>query len=325
MSVVPVSADQLDLSHSTPRSATPRPAVWALARIEAARQLRTIPVWLGLALSAYVAWISRDVDWQSGTYVQLAIATTPLAAGLFVAGVRSGGRDHHSDLPPLAEEAALGTAERVHARLLGMVPVVGIGVAAIAIAALAIRLEGGHWVGDWPGRTDSAVHTLPEVLQPMLVLVLAAALGVAAGRSVRRRAPIAVVGVVVLLAVGAIAWAWQGVPARYVTLVQLQPVEVQIGPASAGPASFPDDWLLSAPDEYDADWDRVIIHQPMAAWHDVYLGGLVLAAVAVALRGPAGRRLLAVGLAVAVLGVGAQIAVAPDAPVLVDPAAAVVR
>lgn len=325
MSAVPVATGQLDLGGATPQATTTRRAVWAVARLEAARQLRAVPIWLGLALSAYLAWISRDVDWQSGTYTQLSIVTTPLAAALFVAGVRGGGRDRHSDLPPLAEEAAVGTDERVRARLLGMVPVVGIGVTALGVAALAIRIEGGHWVGDWPGRTDTAVHSLPEVIQPMLVLVLAAALGVAAGRTFRRRSPVAVIGVVVLLATGAISWAWQGVPARYVTLVQLQPIEVQVGGVGADPTSFPDEWLLSAPDEYDADWDRVIVHQPMAAWHDVYLGGLVLAAVAVALRGVGGRRLLVVGLTIAVLGVGAQAAVAPEAPVLTDPAPAAAR
>ena len=303
------------------RAAEPR-ARWSLARVEAVRHLRGVPLWIGLLLSALFAWNVVQVDWQSGTYQALPVTITPLAAALFVAGVRSGGRDNHADHPPLAEEAALDGGDRVRARLLGIAPLVVIGSAVVVAGAIGMRLEGGLWVGNEPGRTDTALHTLPEILQPILLFVLAAVAGVAAGRTFKRRAPIAVAGVVVLLAVGGISWAWQGVPARYVTLVQTQPIEVHIGPATADPTAFPDEWLLSAPDQYDADWDRVIVHQPMAAWHDAYLVGLILAAAAVALRGRSGRRLLAAGVAVAVLGVAAQVAVAPDSPSS-SPAAAI--
>lgn len=110
---------------------------------------------------------------------------------------------------------------------------------------------------------------------------------------------------------GMVTWAWEAPPVRYVTPVQTQPIEQTIGGPGANPATFPDHWLLSAPDEYDAEWDRVIVHQPMAAWHDVYLVGLALAAAGFAIRGRGGRRALVAGVLVATLGVAAQAVVAP--------------
>jgi hypothetical protein len=316
-----ITAPAASLAAATPRSS----ARWTLARLEAVRHVRSPLLWIGLLLSAFFVRSSGTVDWQSGAYQGITPAVTPLAAAAFVAAIRSGGRDHHTDLPPLAEEAALDDRARVTARLLGMAPYVAVTVLAIVVMAVATNFVGGYWVGDEPGRTDTALHTLPELLQPVAIVLLAAVLGIAGGRAFRRRSPVAVLGVVVLLALGGISWAWQGVPARYVTLLQIQPVEVTVGPASADPTTFPDEWLLSAPDQYDDDWDRVIAHQPMAAWHDVYLVGLVGAALGLALRGGRGRRLVVAGLAVAAIGVAAQIAVAPDSPASASGAVAVVQ
>ena len=285
-------------------------AVWSLAKLEAARNLRGAPLWIGLLGCALATRTMAD-EWQSGVYSLFPTWFIPLAIGIFVSGVRSGGRDRHVSAPPLAEEAALGPASRATARLLGLLPLVAIGAVLVAMVALGIRVEGGHWVGDEPGRTDEAVQTVPEILQPVVLLVLAAAAGVAAGRAVRRRTPVLVLGVVLWFLFGMVTWAWEAVPVRYVTPVQTQPIEQTIGSAGADPDAFPDHWLLSAPDEYDREWDRVIVHQPMAAWHDVYLVGLALAAAGFAVRGRGGRRALVAGVLVATLGVGAQAAVAP--------------
>ena len=41
-------------------------------------------------------------------------------------------------------------------------------------------------------------------------------------------------------------------------------------------------WLLSVPGEYQEGWDRLIVSPALAAWHDVYLGGVIMVLVAVA-------------------------------------------
>lgn len=288
-----------------------RRAVRCLARLEAARNLKGLPLWIGLLCCALASQMGDAGDWESGIYTLFPTWFVPLVIGIFVTGVRSGGRDRHVSEPPLADEAVLGPSQRAPARLLGMLPLVGIGAVLVTTTAIALRIEGGHWMGDEPGRTDVAVHTLPEVLQPVLLLVLAAATGVAVGRSVRRAAPVLVLGVALWFLFGMGTWAWQWTPARYVTPVQTQPIEQTIGSAETDPAMFPDHWLLSAPGQYDQDWDRVIVHQAMSAWHDVYLAGLVLAGIGVAVRGRGGRHAVLAGALAVLIGVGAQMAVAP--------------
>ena len=285
-------------------------AVRSVAALEARRNLRDVGLWAGLLGGVLLARTTAN-DWQGAVYGTFPMLFVPLMIAIFVAGVRSGGRDRHPSLPPLAEEAPLGPAPRAAGRLLGLLPLVAIGAGAVVLVAIGIRLEGGHWVGDAPGRTDEAVHTLPEVIQPMVLMAVAAAVGVAVGRTVRRTGPAMTLGVVLWFLMGVGTWAWQWVPARYVTLVQTQPIEQRVGPADADPHLFPDEWLLSAPDQYDQDWDRILVHQAMAAWHDVYLVGIAAAAAGIAVRGRNGRRLVAAGAVIAVLGVTAQAVVAP--------------
>lgn len=98
---------------------------------------------------------------------------------------------------------------------------------------------------------------------------------------------------------------------RWLTPVQVQPVTVEIGPWDADPGTFPSDWLLTPPGEYQDHWTRVVVSPGLAAWHDLYLVGLVLLAVAVAVPGRTRRVLLAAGAAVSVAGVALQWAVAP--------------
>ena len=51
-----------------------------------------------------------------------------------------------------------------------------------------MRWQGGFDIGDEPGRTLHAQFTLPELLQPVVLALLAVAVGAAAGRRLRRRA-----------------------------------------------------------------------------------------------------------------------------------------
>jgi hypothetical protein len=100
---------------------------------------------------------------------------------------------------------------------------------------------------------------------------------------------------------------------RYVTPIQTQPIEVPIGPASLDPLTLPAGWLLSSPGQYEPDWARVIVHVPMAAWHDVYLIGLALLGAGFAIRRRRGRWLVAAGALAVLVGIVAQALVAPAA------------
>ena len=42
-------------------------------------------------------------------------------------------------------------------------------------------------------------------------------------------------------------WLWQSAGLRYLTPLQIHPAYEHLAPASRNPASFPDDWILSAP------------------------------------------------------------------------------
>lgn len=293
--------------------ATRRDAVVELAKVEAMRAVCGPAFWIALAVTAWTAWEARGLDWQGATYFEFTLAFAVLAAGIFVAGVRAGGRDRRADdHGALAEEAALDGSARTVARLLGLVPLIAIGAVLVLATQVAIRIEGGHWIGDSPGRTDTAVHGWAEILQPILFFVLAASVGVAAGRTFRRRVPVIVMCLALWFLFTASFWMWQWSPARYVTPVQSQPIELAIEGDATDVSKFPDAWLLVEPEEAGGEWRRAIVHQPMVAGHDLYLAGLAILAVGIALRGRAGRRLLAAGLAVTVMGLAVQVLVAPE-------------
>ena len=47
------------------------------------------------------------------------------------------------------------------------------------------------------------------------------------------------------------------------------PNYVVAGPASTDPSTFPSDWLLSAPGDYQPHWARLVVSPELAAWHDL--------------------------------------------------------
>lgn len=295
---------------------TRRDAVVALARTEARRALRGPALWIGLLVTAWFGSnASGGAGWQAGNYQWFSVAFGPLAAGIFVAGVLAGGRDRRSDdRPALAEEAALENTARTTARLLGLLVLVVIGAVIVVAVAVGIRIEGGLWVGDEPGRTDAAVHGIAEVLQPVLLFVVAAAAGVAAGRAFRRRTPVIIVGIVIFFLFTGAYWMWQASPMIYAVPIQTQPIEVTIDGDAMNPMKFPAEWFLVDPDEphRGAEWKRTLVSQPLAVAHDVYLIGLVALAVGFALGTGKGRWFMAVGLVVAGLGIAAQVVAMPD-------------
>ena len=173
-----------------------------------------------------------------------------------------------------------------------MRPAVSVAALYAAAVFVVVRVEGGLWIGDAPRRTDTALlYSLPEMLQPLALFVLAAAIGVSVGRSCRLRLPLAI-GAIGFAMFGFVAWAFQSPPMLYVTPVQIQPVRRPLDITGASVASVPDSWLLEAPG-VDHEWSRVIVAPAMSAWHDVYLLGLAAVFAGLAVRGSRGRWVIA--------------------------------
>ena len=177
----------------------------------------------------------------------------------------------------------------------------GLVAVVVGAAALLIRIEGGIRLGDEPGRTEHAYYTLPELAQPVLLAAFAVALGAAVVHVVRQRLVAGILLFVYWFVVW-VYWLFNSPVLRWLTPLQVPPVPVDVGPASTSPASFPQEWLLSTPGEYQEQWVRLVVSPSLAAWHDVYLVALTLLAVAVAVPGRVRR---ACAVAGAVLAVGA--------------------
>jgi len=260
-----------------------RKSVLALAGIEARRNLRSPLLLVVLVFSALSVMNMSAADWSGGTYSTLPLYFVPLAGGTFFLGLRSAGRDHQADVPPLGEDCALDETVRTGGRLLGLAVFPAIAAAGVLVIAVASRIEGGYWIGEATRRTDTALHTPFELLQPVALVAFAGAAGVAAGRRFRHRTPIAVLGGVMTFLLWGVWWAFQWAPMFVVSLVQTQPISRWAGPGSAGTSSFPEHWLVSY-DDYEDFWSRQYVDQPLMGGHVLYLMGLTLLCVGAALR-----------------------------------------
>lgn len=291
-----------------------------LARLEGRRMLRHPAPWAGLALTLLMGFDVWGEDWSGQRYTGLVAALTPLLLGVSVASVSAFGRE----LVPVAEAAPLGPSERARARLAGGLPLVTLVALVVAAGAVGLRLVGGVPLGDDPGRTLHAHHTLPELLQPVLLAAVAVVVGAVAVRVLRHTLAAAIVLTVLWFLVGGTYWLFAGPGTRWVAVVQVQPFYVEVGPIRTDPSTFPADWLLSAPGEYQDHWARLVVSPLVALAHDAYLLGLVLLLLGVVLAGAARRALLTLGLALAIGAVALQHAAAPyDDGERVEPAAAV--
>lgn len=286
-----------------------RQVVLALAALEARRILTHPAPTVGLLLSVFFGRqvLTAEPSWPGAAYMSLPVIAGPVLCGISLATAAAFARDQRL----LAQEAPVRPGHRALARLLAGVPAVAAVAVLTGAAALWLRAAGGLDLGDEPGRTLHAQYTLPEVLQPVALAGFAVAFGAAAARLVRHRLAAAIAIFVVWFAVSPTSWMWNGPQLMAFSLIQTQPLVVPVGPAAADPAGFPASWLLSAPNEYQDFWGRVVVSPAMSAWHDVYLLGLTLLAAAVVLHGRARRTAGAAGLLLAVAGVLAQKLVQP--------------
>lgn len=279
----------------------------ALVRVEARRMVRHPAPWLGMLFSAWWVRNVTTVDWASSSYEGFMTAVGPMLLGISMASITSFGRGRTQ----LAEDAPTSTTARAVARLLAGWPLVLLMGLTVSAGAIHLRATGGVRLGDEPGMTLHGHHSPPELLQPVILALFALALGAALVRLLRSQMAAHVVVFVFWGLVAGTYWMFQGHVAQTLTPLQVQPNLVPIGPPDTDPALFPADWLLSAPGEYQDHWARLVVSPVLAAWHDVYLLGLVALMAGIAVPTHRGRLVLASGALVAAGAVAMQLVVAP--------------
>lgn len=300
---------------STTTLARPRPATSgtrpfaALARIEARRILRAPAVWMGILLwlGAGAAVLASEPGWSSAQYQGLQATAPFLAIGVSVAAAYAAARERAG----VAEDAPMSTEDRAAARLVGGLAAVAVVAVVVGAAALWLRLSGGVPLGGEPGRTLHAHFSLPELLQPVALCVLAVAAGAAATRVLRHPLAGSIALFVLWFVAGPAYWTVNGPVLRWFAPLQVQPYNVEVAPPTVDPLTLPSSWLLEGPGPFQPYWARLVVVPELAAWHDLYLVALALLAAAVALPGRYRRPLAVVGAVLVVVSVVLQARVSP--------------
>lgn len=290
----------------TPTEPVSPDAVRELAVIEARRSLRRVSIWVGLIL-AIVIMSGTTADWPGGSYTEkLPQSFMPIVLATFIASFRTGRRDGHHDV---SESAALGPDDRGLARLGSLALPVLLTVLVTIGFAVASRIEGGFWLGDDPRRTDTALHSVAELLQPTLIVAFVGALGISIGRArARLSTSLVVIAGAVLFTMFPGYWLWNIPPVHVLAPVQTQPLFIELD-AATDVDQLPADWLVEIPD--DGAPTRQLVHQPTVLGHDLYLVGIAALAAGLAIRRTRGRRLALSGTALAAAGIAAQFIVSP--------------
>ncbi|WP_028660181.1 hypothetical protein [Nocardioides insulae] len=284
--------------------------VVALARTEARRTLRSPWLLAAVVLTAAMvrSWLQPS-EWNGDKYGAwfLLPAAGYIAVSLIVAG------GFHRQRTDVASGAPVDATDRCLGVALGAWPAVALTLAFTTGLTAYIWWIGGVDLGTEPGRTLHAHPTAAELSQPVAATLLAVAAGAAVGRRVRHRVTAAIVLLVGWLPVTVTAWAFTAPGVAAFSILQTQPVYVEVGPASTDPLTFPSHWLLEPPSEYQDHWARLVVSESLAWWHTGWLLGLSALVFALALPGGRARRLLVLGGTVlAAVSVGAQLLVYPS-------------
>jgi hypothetical protein len=276
----------------------------ALARVEARRMLRSPVFWIGVALTLLFGWTSMRVpgEWSGARYTTAPVLVGPVAAAISLAVAGSFQRERAG----VSEDAPVGEGIRAAGRLLGALSLVAVVAVLTAAGAIAARWYGGFDLGDEPGRTLHAHFSWPEVLQPVALALLAVAVGAAAGRRFRNRASATLTLFVGWFPFVMAYWMFQAPAVTPFSVIQVQPISVEIGPVDADPLAFPATWLLSMPGEFQDHWARLVVSVPLGAGHNLWLLGLTALFLALALPRRARPALVVTGTVLVAVGITMQ-------------------
>ena len=293
-----------------PRATVSAPATAsrALVLVEARRMLRNPVPWICLALAIWAMWTVRPEpgEWPGSSYEGITPSVAPLLFGISVAVAVPFHRARHD----VAPAAPVPEVRRTLARLLAALPFVVVAAAYAVLVAWRERDLGGLWLGMEPGRTTEALHTTAELAQPVALALVAVALGAAVGRRTSRLVAL-VPALFVLWFVVSVYWLFGMPSVTPFSVIQVQPLNITVGPASADPLAFPSDWLLVGHPHSSEGWQRQWVSEALAWWHNLWLLGIATLLLAVAWPRSGRRALLAVGAVLAVAGLVGQQVVIP--------------
>lgn len=273
----------------------------ALAMIEMRRAVRHPVFLISFGLSGLLMWqlLNEPEGWDTYHYSQVVLSMMPLVIGTIATANLICLRAHPDEV--FGGAVPLDADWRRQAQLIAGIGPVAVTAVAMTFFGIGVLLWGGDSMGDVQPRVVK--WSAPELAQSVLLVAFSWAFGCALARLVPSR----VLGLVVGFFVGFIcvgtSWMFQSQP--YVALVQMQPFEVEQAD-DFDPSNVPDEWILSSPAEYEDQWRRLVVSQPVAAGHDLFLVGVTLAWSAVVWTGRRRWELLAAGVGIALLGVAAQ-------------------
>ena len=294
----------------TPRRPTAYVVVRALAASELRRTLRSPVLPLGLGVSLWFLWTTtpRTEQWSGAAYAELTITSAPLLLAASWVSATS----FHRERTAVGIEAPVQDGLRFLGRVLAAAPLVVVALAFAVLLAIRERRLGGLTLGTEPGRTTEALHSVPELAQHVALAVLAVALGAALGRRVSSLALTLPVLLVFWFAFAGFSWLFGHRSVTPFSVVQVQPVTVPVGPATADPLAYPAHWLLEPPGEFQEGWARLFVSSDLAWWHVGWVLGLALVLFAAAVQGGRARRmLLATGVLASAVCATAQMWVIP--------------
>lgn len=296
----------------TSSATSQRAVVRALAGTETRRLIRRPMLHVSILLSALlgaevVRSSSLDGDWNGAEYYAGPVLMFPLILAIALMVAEAFHREHH----PVGIEAPTDSSARAAGVLLGALPLVAIaGLLAVGVAVVVAGI-GGVDLGDEPGRTLHARFSVGELFQHVALAVLAIATGAAAGRRFASRVTAGLVLFAGWYPPMFIYWLFQAPAIVPFSIVQVQPVNVRVASENTDPLTLPAEWLLSSPGEFQGHWGRLFVSDALAGWHDLWLLGLSCLFLSLVFTGRWRRRLLAVGVVLAVVGIAAQYAVLP--------------
>jgi hypothetical protein len=293
---------------TAPATTSGRGVLPALVGAEARRMLRHPVPWVCLAISVWTMWsvVPEPGEWPGSSYESIPPAVAPLLFGISVAVAVRFQRARHD----VAPAAPVPEVRRSLAGLLAALPFLLLTATFAGLVAWRERDLGGLWLGMEPGRTTHALHSTAELAQLVALCLVAVALGAAAGRRISML--VALVPVLfVLWFVVSVYWLFGAPAVTPFSVIQVQPVNLTVGPATADPLSFPSDWLLVGAPHTGGGWARQWVSEALAWWHVVWLLGLSSLLLAAAWPRTGRRALLVAGIVLAVAGVVGQQLVMP--------------
>lgn len=295
---------------AAPRRRTSYAVVCALAATELRRTMRSPVLPLGLGIALWFMWTTtaQSEEWSGAAYSELVMTSAPLVLAIsWVSAV-----SFHRERTAVGIEAPVGEELRAWGRVVAAAPVVLLALSFAVLLGVRERRLGGLTLGTEPGRTTEALHSVPELAQHVALAVLAIALGSALGRRVASLALTLPVLLVFWFAVAGLSWLFGHRAVAPFAVVQVQPITVPAGPATADPLAFPAHWLLEPPGEFQEGWARLFMSVDLAWWHNGWVLGLALVLLAAAFPGATARRVLLVaGVLTGVVCASAQVWVIP--------------